>query len=35
VREYKPNVVWNEDVRETWLDRDAKEIEKRLGSVLP
>ncbi len=35
VRGYKPNVVWPEDVRETWLDRDAKEIEKRIGSILP
>jgi peptide/nickel transport system substrate-binding protein len=35
VRGYKPNVVWNEDVREVWIDRDVREIEKRLGSILP
>lgn len=35
VRNYKPNVVFNEDVREVWLDRDAKTIERKLGSLLP
>lgn len=31
VRGYHPNVVWNEDVREVWLDRAGQELEKHAG----
>lgn len=31
VRNYVPHIVWNEDMRTTWLDRAGKELEKHAG----